>query len=165
MQRQKYCLDANVLIEAWQKYYSPHICPGYWELMNDLGRQGLIFIPREVYNEIVNTEDDLSDWLKNSSIPIHAADASVAMCLKKMYAADPAHANLVDSTKGRSLADPWVIAHAMKNNACVVTKENKVTTPNTTKVKIPNVCDNLSVRWINDFEFVRELGIKFTCSI
>ncbi|MGM0531632.1 MAG: DUF4411 family protein [Bacteroidota bacterium] len=27
----KYCLDANVLIQAWQKYYSPDICPGYWE--------------------------------------------------------------------------------------------------------------------------------------
>ena len=165
MQRQKYCLDANVLIEAWQKYYSPHICPGYWELMNDLGRQGLIFIPREVYDEVVRTEDDLSEWLKNSSIPIHATDASVATCLRTMYSANPAHANLVDSTKGRSLADPWVIAHAMKSDACVVTKESKVLALNTNKVKIPNVCDNMGVRWINDFEFVRELGIKFTCSI
>jgi len=53
----------------------------------------------------------------------------------------------------------------MKSNACVVTKESKVLSLNTNKVKIPNVCDNMGVRWINDFEFVRELGIKFTCSI
>ncbi|HRG07967.1 MAG TPA: DUF4411 family protein, partial [Cyclobacteriaceae bacterium] len=68
-------------------------------------------------------------------------------------------------TKSRSLADPWVIAHAMKENATVVTKEEKITAVNTTKIKIPNVCDNMKVRWINDYKFVEELNIRFTCSI
>jgi hypothetical protein len=39
-----YCLDANVLIQAWQKYYSPKFCPDYWELLNELGKQGRIFL-------------------------------------------------------------------------------------------------------------------------
>ncbi len=25
----KYCLDANVLIQSWQKYYNPKFCPDY----------------------------------------------------------------------------------------------------------------------------------------
>ncbi len=32
-----YCLDANALIQAWQKYYAPRICPDYWEVLNELG--------------------------------------------------------------------------------------------------------------------------------
>jgi hypothetical protein len=51
-----YCLDANVLIQAWQKYYAPEICPGYWEILNNLGKQGRIFIAEEVKNEIVVTD-------------------------------------------------------------------------------------------------------------
>jgi hypothetical protein len=44
-----------------------------------------------------------------------------------IFAAKPFHRNLVDNTKKRSLADPWVIAHAINENATVVTKEEKVT--------------------------------------
>ena len=118
-----------------------------------------------VYEEITRTEDDLTNWLKNSKIPEYKIDGPVTECLKKIYATNPAHKNLVDNTKNRSLADPWVIAHALNQGAIVVTKEEKVTATNTTKIKIPNVCDNMGVRWINDFQFVEELNIQFSCHI
>lgn len=35
----KYCLDANVLIQAWQKYYNPKFCPSYWDILNELGEK------------------------------------------------------------------------------------------------------------------------------
>jgi len=161
----KYCLDTNVLIQAWQKYYSPKICPDYWNLLDSLGTQGIVFIPEMVYDEIVRTDDDLSRWLKKSKIPIKKIDEDVAKCLKDIYSADTNHKFLVDNTKARSLADPWVIAHALKENAIVVTKEEKVTKSNTTKIKIPNVCDKMKVSWINDFQLIEELGIRFKCEI
>ncbi len=155
-----YCLDANALIQAWQKYYSQAICPDYWEVLNELGKEEKIFICEEVRGEIMKTDDDLSKWLKESSIPVRKTTESVIANLKEIYKT-PAHLRLVDSAKKRSLADPWIIAHAMASNSVVVTKEEKVTQANSTKVKIPNVCDNMEVRWINDFEFVRELNITF----
>jgi predicted nucleic acid-binding protein len=161
----KYCLDANVLIQAWQKYYNPKFCPDYWNILVELGKNGKIFIPELVYEEIVRTEDDLSKWLKGSKIPINKISGPVTICLQKIYAADPTHKNLVDNTKARSLADPWVIAHALHENATVVTKEEKVTALNSNKIKIPNVCDNMGIRWINDFQFIEELDIKFQCSM
>src|SRR4051812_44655377 len=103
-----YCLDANVLIQAWQKYYSPKICPSYWEVLKDLGSQGKIFIAEEVYNEIVRTEDDLSNWLKESKIPVKNISENVTKCLQQIYSKDPTHKTLVDNTKSRSLADPWL---------------------------------------------------------
>lgn len=166
-----YCLDANVLIQAWQKYYSPQLCPDYWDVLNELGKQGRIFIPEEVKNEIVvadnpdKTEDDLSKWIKRSTIPIHKPTEKVIECWQQILQANPLHKLLVDNIKGRSLADPWVISHAMNMNATLVTKENFETALNTKRIKIPNVCENMGVRWIDDFEFVKELGLKFTCKL
>ncbi len=164
-QSKKYCLDTNVLIQAWQKYYSPKICPDYWDVLSDLGVQGRIFLPQAVFEEITGTDDDLTNWLKGSGIPEYKIDGSVTECLKAIYANNPAHKKLVDNTKQRSLADPWVIAHALKENATLVTKEEIITANNTTKIKIPNVCDNMGVRCINDFQLVEELNIQFSCRI
>lgn len=158
-----YCLDANVLIQAWQKYYSPKFCPGYWEILNELGNQGRIFIAEEVFKEITRTEDDLCKWLKAGRIPVRSINENVTKCLRNIYAKDPSHKNLVDNTKARSLADPWVIAHAIDEKATVVTKEEKALNAN--RIKIPNVCDNMSVPWMNDFELVIELKIQFTCTL
>ncbi|MDP1727354.1 MAG: DUF4411 family protein [Bacteroidota bacterium] len=160
-----YCIDANVLIQAWQKYYSPKFCPDYWNILNELGLKNRIFIPEQVYDEITRTEDDLSKWLKKSDIPIRKIEEQVIKCLQEIYSNNPSHKSLVDNTKSRSLADPWVIAHAMNEKATVVTKEEKVTALNSNKVKIPNVCDNMNVRWINDFDFINELNIKFSCNL
>lgn len=160
-----YCLDANVLIQAWQKYYSPKFCPSYWDVLNALGSQGRIFIAEEVFNEITRTEDDLCEWLKVSKIPVKSIDEKVTKCLQDIYAKDPTHKTLVDNTKARSLADPWVIAHAISDGAIVVTKEEKVTAINSNRIKIPNVCDNMGVTWINDFEFISALNIQFACTL
>lgn len=158
----KYCLDANVLIQAWQKYYNPKFCPDYWKVLIELGKNGKIFIPELVYEEIVRTEDDLSKWLKTNKIPIAKISEPITKHIRKILKDYPL---LVDNTKSRSLADPWVIAHALSENATDVTKEEKVTALNSKKIKIPNVCDNIGIRWINDFQFIEELEIKFQCSL
>ncbi len=151
-----------------QKYYSPDLCPDYWDILNRLGKQGRIFIPEEVRNEIVvadnpdKTEDDLSKWLKRSSIPIHKPTENVIACWQKILQANPIHRLLVDNIKGRSLADPWLIAHAMDKNATVVTKENIESAMNSKRIKIPNVCQNMGVRCIDDFVFIKEIGVKFS---
>lgn len=160
-----YCLDANVLIQAWQKYYNPKFCPDYWDILIELGKQGRIFIPELVAEEITRTEDNLSKWLKSSKIPIEKIREPVTRCLQRIYSVNPLHKTLVDNTKARSLADPWVIAHAINRDAIVVTKEEKITTSNSKRIKIPNVCDNMGIRWMNDFQFVDEVGIQFNCSL
>jgi len=154
-----------VLIQAWQKYYSPNICPIYWDTLNALGIENRIIMPEIVYEEITRTEDDLSEWLKSSSIPIKKIDENVTKCLQEIYLTNPIHKFLVDNTKARSLADPWVIAHAISEGAIVVTKEEKVTALNSKKIKIPNVCENMNISWMDDFKMIAELGIKFSCTI
>jgi rRNA-processing protein FCF1 len=80
----KYCLDANVLIQAWQKYYNPKFCPDYWKILTELGKNGKIFIPEMVYEEIIRTEDDLSKWLKRSNIPINRISEPITLHIRKI---------------------------------------------------------------------------------
>lgn len=160
-----YCLDANVLIQAWQKYYSPRFCPDYWKVFIELGSRKMIFIPEMVIDEILRTEDDLSTWLKSSKIPIRKIDEPVTQCLKEIYSKDPNHKSLVDNTRLRSLADPWIIAHAINEKATFVTKEEKLIAINSNRIKIPNVCENMGVPWINDFDFIKEVDIRFNCKL
>jgi rRNA-processing protein FCF1 len=160
-----FCIDTNVLIQAWQNYYSPNFCMDYWDILNQLGQKGTIFIPQAVFDEISKTDDDLLGWVKTSMLPIKKVDSAVTTCLQEIYSKDEKHKYLVDNTKQRSIADPWVIAHAIKEKATVVTKEEKVTALNSRRIKIPNVCENMGIPWINDFQLIKELGIKFSCKL
>ncbi len=78
--------------------------------------------------------------------------------LKKIMASHP---ELVDDKKGRSLADPWVIAHAIAEKAIVVTTEMLASK----KIKIPDVCIDYKVPWIPEFEFAKKIGVRFTAKI
>lgn len=158
-----YCLDANVLIEAWNGYYSMPLCPSYWEVLQQLGKSSQIFLPDNVAEEITRTQDELSKWLAGSAIPIRKNTAGAGLALRNIYAADERHERLVDNIRGRSLADPWVIAHALETGACVVTKEKLTLESNAKRVRIPDVCRNMGVRCITDFEFLREAGVSFSC--
>ncbi len=164
MKNAEYCLDANILIQAWSTYYSPEYCPDYWDVLNELGTLNKIYVCQEVYDEIKKTEDALFKWLKQSNIPVRKTTESVINCLKEINS-NPLHLKLVDNTKNRSLADPWIIAHALNDKSIVVTKEEKITAQISSKVKIPNVCDNMNISWINDFGFIKEVGIRFACKI
>ena len=161
----KYCLDANFFVQGWNKYYSPDFCSGYWDIIDNLGKNGIVFIPQEVMSELQKKDDNLKKWLKDKKHLEHKIDLNVQNCLKELYIAEPSHKLLTNSEKNRSMADPWVIAHAMAQNAIVVTKEVKDTNPNSKKIKIPNVCENMNIECIDDFEFIRRMKLNFECKL
>lgn len=61
---------------------------------------------------------------------------------------------LIDTRKGRSGADPFVIALARVQEAVVVTGENDDGTAD--RPKIPTVCRHFGIRAIKPLEFIRE---------
>lgn len=153
----RYCLDTNVFIEGWNRYYSMDLCPEYWSILDELAKKGIIFAPIEVKREIEKTDDGLTNWISDKPYFFKDIDITVQTYLRKIMAS---HGRLVDSIKQRSIADPWVIAFAMAEDAIVVTKE----TPSgldTRRIKIPDVCIALDVHWMNDFDFAKAIGIKF----
>ena len=156
----KYCLDTNVFIEAWNKYYSMELSPGYWDVLDDLAQKGIIFCTQEVKFEIEKVDDKLTKWIKNRNYFFKDITEDVQVHLRKVLR----FKRLVDSSKTRSVADPWVIAHAMAENAVVVTKEEP-TPILAKKIKIPDVCKKLGIECINDFQFLNKIGVQFNPSI
>ena len=153
----KCCLDTNVFIEPWKRYYSPKFTKGYWDLLHKLAKKGVIFSPIEVKKELKKVDDELSRWIKDKTF-FKEPDESIQVYLKKIMKKYP---RLVDSTRGRSIADPWVIAHAQSENAVVVTTEQ--TAPK--RIKIPDVCAKENIPCIDIHDFVKHLNIEFTAKV
>jgi hypothetical protein len=65
---------------------------------------------------------------------------------------------LVDTLRGRSQADPFVIATAMERRAVVVTGE---LTGTAEKPRTRFVCNAEGVRWIRFLDMMRELRLTF----
>ena len=63
----KYCLDTNVFIEPWNKFYSMQFTKGYWEILENFAREHIVFSPVEVKREIEKIDDDLLKWLKDKN--------------------------------------------------------------------------------------------------
>lgn len=151
-----YCLDTNVLIQPWANYYSPDLCPDYWDVLSELIAEGTIFCTDEVRRELIRVDDGLSEWIKAHPEFVHDIDDDVQIKLRTILQKFP---RLVDTIKDRSMADPWVIAHAWSTGATVVTKE--MPSNSVKRIKIPDVCRAFNVRCIDDFAFLKEVGISF----
>ena len=101
----RYCLDTNVLIEPWNKYYSMDLCPEYWEVLDDLAKKDIIFCAEEVRRELERVDDRLSEWAKARSYLFRSVTKEVQVKLRDILRQFP---RLVDTIKDRSMADPWV---------------------------------------------------------
>lgn len=157
----RYCLDTNVFIEGWNKYYSMDLSPGYWDILDTLAKENRLFAPIDVKHEIIKVDDNLTAWIKPRPYLFKEITDEVQAFLRQIMAD---HQRLVDSTKQRSEADPWVIAFAMAEKAVVVTKETPAGA-NSRRIKIPDVCNAYKIKWIDDFQLARELGIHFDAQL
>ncbi len=158
-----YSLDSNALIEPWNKYYSIQLCPEYWEILDRLGKEGRIFCTEEVKREIEKVDDGLKSWLSKRPHLVKSISNEVQQKLREILVSFP---NIISVGADRSMADPWVIAHAFVTNATVVSKEYAVPErQKDSRIKIPDVCRHFGVPCINDLQFVNEVGIKFSARL
>ncbi len=160
-----YLLDSNVFIEAHQRYYAFDICPGFWEwLSRPSTRSDIVSIDR-VKAELVGYKDALSKWAKDPAREGLFADATE-------QAVFDAYGRVMDWVRENCQfqeqakeefargADGWLIAYAMVYDAVLVTHE--VYDEDAKKVvKIPNVCTEFGVSYMNTFKMLRELQVRF----
>lgn len=160
---ERFCLDFNVLMQAKNGPYAFDLAPGFWDLIDRSIRGGLVYVCREVYDEILEMEDELATWCrtrKDRGIYV-MPDQEVAGRYVRIVEFVDGHDRYGRHHKNRFLAkaDPWLIAQAWQDETLVVTMEVKVAR-NSTKPKIPNICEHFGVRWIDTYEMLRRLGGK-----
>ncbi|OQW54963.1 MAG: hypothetical protein A4S09_17415 [Proteobacteria bacterium SG_bin7] len=65
-------------------------------------------------------------------------------------------APLIDATRKKDEADPYVISLAMAKKAVIVTQENSLG-PNSPRMNIPDACKVVGIQSINLLSFIREM--------
>ncbi len=158
-----YLLDANVLIDANRDYYPIERVPEFWEWLENVGENGNVKIPLEVYEEISDGHDILADWAKQEQIKIALLFQEEVDVSLVSYVTDQGYASdLTDDEVEKIGRDPFLIAYALKNkeSRCLVTTEVSRPTRQRANRHLPDVCAEFEVVCYNTFEFVRALNFS-----
>lgn len=156
-----YLLDTDVFIQAKNLHYGMDFCPAFWEWLIAKNEAETVFSIEKVGDEIEAGEDELSEW---------AAQRGSGFYLKpdpNMLSALGTVSKWVTGQKFTAAAinvflqaaDYYLIAYALAHKHIVVTHERPADTPN--KIKIPNVCIGLGVKFVNPFEMLRHERARF----
>ena len=141
-----YSIDTSALLHGWHRAYPPKRFPALWLKLDELIDQGRLIATIEVLNELEKKADDTFAWAKERKDSLfREIDEDVQDAVVHLMQTYP---RLVDTAKGKSGGDPFVIAQAMAANPChtVVTEEAGGSGK---QPKIPWVCQDAGVPWIN----------------
>jgi len=150
-----FCVDTSAWLDGWNRDYPRDVFPTLWQNIEERVAANEIIASDEVYVELQKKDDDLHDWIKQRKSMLVAANEAIQRRVAQILVSYP---RLVDTLKGRSQADPFVIATAIETNSGVVTGESAGTA---TKLRIPYVCQQLGVRCIAFLDMIRELKLKY----
>ena len=160
-----YVLDTNVFIEAHKRYYAFDICPGFWEWLSHRSTRSDIVSIDRVKEEIVGYRDALSEWAKDPAREDLFADTTeqaVSDAYKRVIAWVDRNPQFQPQAKSEFAAgaDGWLAAYAIVYDAVLVTDE--VYNEDVKKaVKIPNVCEEFGICYMNTFKMLRQLQVRF----
>ncbi len=103
-----YIIDTSSLIEL-NKYNPMDVYPGVWAKIEQLINSNRLVAPKEVFNEIEQTDDSLSAWSKTQSKMFIEPTIRQIKIVKDILDKYP---SLIKIDR-RYDADPWVIALAI----------------------------------------------------
>ena len=156
-----YLLDANVFIQAKNLHYGLDFCPAFWEWLIANNAGGNVFSIEKVGDEIAAGGDELSDW---------AAQRGDGFFLKPDAALLPVLGTVSAWANGQNyepaavntflqVADYYLVAHALAHGYTVVTHE--IASASTKRIKIPNACIGLNVKFMTPYEMLRHERARF----
>lgn len=156
-----YLLDANVFMSAKNLHYGLDFCPAFWDWLVHKGNTGSVFSIDKVADEIEAGQDELSDWAKNHG---HALFRRTAPTLAPQFAQVSTWATGQQYTPAAintflQVADYYLLTHALAGNHVVVTHETPSNSPS--RIKIPNVCVGLGVRFMTPYQMLRTERARF----
>ena len=166
-----FCLDANILITAWYENYPVDILPSLWEQLAICRNEFVLIKP--IYDETdpITPHDrnkmsidekkvkyPLRMWMQENGFeatPINDAVNVASLMLEQEYQINP-------TSKGAGQNDVTLIAYAKITGKTLVTleAEQKQKPQKKSKYKIPLICQEQGVEYINFVKLLRCLEIK-----
>ncbi len=156
-----YLLDTYIFITA-KNELPMDVYPSFWQTLSNLAANGEFRSIKKVEDEIRKGKDELVDWRdrnlpkdffisENTDTLTALSTVSRWTTLNQVYS-PAAKAEFV------SVADSWIVAEALSQAVTVVTHETS--DPSCRKrVKIPDVCNAVGVKFCNLNDAFRALGV------
>ncbi|MCY7374937.1 MAG: DUF4411 family protein [Pyrinomonadaceae bacterium] len=159
---EEYAIDSSSLIEGLRKTYPKEVFPSLWNKVGEQIEFGKIVAPDEVKRELEDfVVDELAKWCNGFPNFFQPEDADIQNVVTSIMA-HPEHRKLMNlKTPSRYCADMWVIAIAKVRKLTVINEEQLLTSVSPHKNKIPNVCRDLGVPYMNFLDYIRKQNWQF----
>ena len=152
----RFSIDTSAILDGWTRHYPREAFPGLWRHLEDLIRSGDLRASEEVMHELQKKEDGAFAWAKAQAGFLVPMDDEIQDAVSAILADHP---RLLDTRRGRSGADPFVIALAKVRGYTVVTGEHK--SGSLERPKIPDVCSAIQVGSMSLLDLIRRQGWVF----
>lgn len=156
-----YCLDADSLIDAKNRYYGMDFCPAFWQWLDVQAAAGHVLSIVQVADELEPWGGPLKKWGHARKGPLFKGlDERVAKWLTEV-SEWTMRQNYLISAKNEFLAstDLKLIAFAKAHGHILVTRE--VHEDGKKKVKIPTVCKAFEGDFVRTHDMLRTLNARF----
>lgn len=158
----KYLLDTNIFIQAKNLHYGMDFCPAFWEWLEKQNAEQKVFSIEKVADELASGSDKLADWASERGnaffLPpdekVLVALAQISQWVTGQQQYDPAAISTFFQ-----VADYYLVAHALSDGFAVVTHE--VPSDGYKKIKIPNVCIGMQVKFVTPYQMLRTEKARF----
>ena len=156
-----YLLDTNVFIQARNLQYGFDFCPAFWDWLDRQNEAGAVYSIRHVGDELAAGDDDLSDWASARDDAFFLPPDNQVLPVRPRVSAWAAGQSYEPAAVNTFLqkADYWLVAFALAHNHTVVTHE--VPADTIRKIKIPNACVGLNVRFMTPYQMLRHERARF----
>lgn len=150
-----YSADSSALIHGWRRIYRPKNFGFVWDRLGGLIEEGRFKASIEVYNDLEKKDDELFKWCKErKDMLVVDIDETIQVHVARIM---KAYSRLVDTVKGRSGSDPFVIALAASTNPIMTV----VTEESVGKVRIPDVCNSEQIPYCGLADLIERENWKF----
>ena len=156
-----YLLDADVFIASKNLHYGLDFCPAFWDWLVHKGNTGKVFSIDKVADEIQAGQDELSEWaLNHATVLFRRTSPALATQFSRVSTwATSQHYTPAAINTFLQAADFYLLAHALAGNHVVVTREVPSNSPG--RIKIPNACVGLAVRFMTPHQMLRTEQARF----
>jgi hypothetical protein len=163
-----YVIDSNFFIQAHRDSYPLDVAFSFWNKVKQLAHEGKIISIDKVKEELFDKNDALEKWCKENLPENFFKDTSDNLAqyiqITQWVSSKKEHysPNAINEFLSVDEADAFIIAFALCDiaNRTIVTQE--ISRPEMkSKIKIPEPCQALNIRYIKSMEMFRELGETF----
>lgn len=156
-----YLLDANVFIEAKNRYYAFDIAPGFWAWLDHAHQQSLAGSIDAVRDELRNGSDELADWARDNAGFFRSIDQATTNHFSALtaWASSRSFSQAALADFAGNNADYLLVAYAREHQHVVVTHERSQPTARA-RVLIPDACIAMGVSTTDTFKMLRQSGAQ-----